>query len=158
MKRYVENLLTGVSVFVLGLIMILLTNTQIQEASLAGVSPRAIPLLVAKSILFLAAITIVKAVFMFIKESKSGLYSYSTFHFEKFPFLLFLLMLGYVIAMALTGYFLASFIILPIIMHVLKVKTFKNYLILMALIIFVYVVIDLFLHIRLPKLGLWGVI
>ena len=158
MKLYLEKILTGGIVLLLSLLMRSLVYSQIQVASLTGVSPRAIPLLVANCITFLAIIVMGQGGVHFFIEKKTGNIEYSRARFQAFPFFLFALMLSYALMMVYTGYFIASFIILPLMMYVLRVRKVKSYLIMAGLIIFIFLVIDVFLNIRLPKIGLFGIL
>ena len=158
MKLYLEKILTGVIVLLLSLVMRALVFTQIQDASLAGVSPRVVPLLVANCIAVLAVVVIGQGSLHFLMEKKTGIIEYSKARFQVFPFILFALMLAYAVVMVYAGYFIASFIILPLMMYILKVRKVKNYLIMAGLIIFIFLVIDIFLKIRLPKIGLFGIL
>lgn len=143
---------------VLSVVMHYLAFSQIQDASLAGVSPRAIPYLVARIILILGALMIGQALFMYAKEKKEKQFSFGEKRFAYFPFLLFGLMLLYALVMYAAGYFIASFTVLPLMMYVLRERKPRNYAILAGLVIFVFIVIDVLLKIGLPKIGLFGII
>lgn len=158
MKLYLEKLITGVVVLSVSILMHFLTTSQIREATLAGVSPRAIPYLVAKAVFVMALIMIGQALYLYFRERKTANISRSEVSFQRFPFLLFLLMGAYALAMVYGGYFIASFTILPVMMYILKERKARNYLILAGLIIFIFIIIDVLLKIRLPKLGLFGII
>lgn len=158
MKLYLEKILIGGVVLLLGLVMRNLVFTQIQDASLAGVSPRAVPLLVANCILVLAFIVIGQGAVHFLMEKKNVKFEYSKAKFQAFPFILFALMLAYAFVMVYAGYFIASFTVLFLMMYILKVRNIRNYLMMAGLIIFIFLVIDVFLKIRLPKIGLFGIL
>lgn len=158
MKIYREKMITGASVVLLSVIMHYLAFSQIQDASLAGVSPRAVPYLVARIVLILGFVMIAQAITLYVKERGEKAFSSGEKKFSRFPFYLFALMLLYALMMYALGYFIASFTVLPLMMFVLKERKPKNYAILAGLIIFVFVVIDVLLKIGLPKIGLFGII
>lgn len=158
MKVYKEKAVTGSVVVALSVLMHWLAYTQIQDASLAGVSPRAIPYLVARIILILGAVMIGQGIVLYGKEKKRGEFSRDEVLFQRFPFIIFFMMLLYAIIMFAAGYFIASFTVLPLMMYLLKERKPVNYAILAGLVIFVFVIIDVLLKIRLPKIGLFGII
>ncbi len=158
MKMSIEKIITGCIILVLSLLMFHLSSTQIKEASLAGVSPRVVPFLVARSILFLSLIMIAQGAGRYFLERKEGRATLSHVRYQVFPFLLFALIVLYTLVMNYAGYIIASFTVLPLMMYVLHVRKIKNYLILAGLVIFVFIVIDVLLKIRLPKLGILGII
>ncbi|MGL1893425.1 MAG: tripartite tricarboxylate transporter TctB family protein [Spirochaetaceae bacterium] len=158
MRLYVEKLITGFIVIILSVSMYILASTQIKAETLAGVSPQAVPHLVAKIIFLMGIIMIGQSIHLFFKEKTSKKISYSKAKFIKFPFIVFLLMLTYAGLMFYVGYFIASFIVLPTIMYVMKERKLTNYFVIAGIIIFIYIVIDVLLNIRLPKLGLFGII
>ena len=158
MKRSTETLGTGLFVLLLSGVMVYLTSTQIQDASLAGVSPRAIPYMVALCVLFVSLVMIGRGLVQYLLRNRKGVTSRPAITFQRFPFQLFLLILLYVVAMGIAGYFIASFTVLPLIMAVLGLRKPTSYAVLACLVIVVFVVIDGFLRIGLPKIGLWGII
>lgn len=158
MKTSIEKIITGCVILVLSLLMHHLASAQIKEASLAGVSPRAVPFLVARCILFLSLVMIAQGTGRFILEKRGGSGTMSRVRYQAFPFLLFALIVLYTLVMNYAGYIIASFTVLPLMMYVLHVREVKNYLILTGLVIFVFIVIDVLLKIRLPKIGILGVI
>ena len=94
----------------------------------------------------------------FILDRRAGSGERSSVRYQAFPFILFGLCLLYALVMNYAGYIIASFTILPLMMYVLRVRKVRNYLILVALVIFVFVSIDILLKIRLPKLGILGIL
>lgn len=151
-------MITGGSVVLLSVVMHYLAYSQIQDASLAGVSPRAIPYLVARIVLILGFIMMGQSVFLYAKEKKNNGFTKAEKKFSRFPFYLFGLMLLYALMMYGVGYFIASFTVLPLMMYILKERKLLNYAILAGLIVFVFIVIDVLLKIGLPKIGLFGII
>jgi hypothetical protein len=158
MKTSIEKIITGCIILVISLLMFHLASTQIKEASLAGVSPRAVPFLVARCVLFLSLVMIAQGAGRYFLERREGKATLSKVRYQAFPFLLFALIILYTLVMNYAGYIIASFTILPLMMYVLHVRKVKNFLILTGLVIFVFVVIDVLLKIRLPKLGILGII
>ena len=158
MKLYKEKILTGAAVLLLSLLMHRLAVTQIGEASLAGVSPRAVPLLVTRSIAVLALVIMGRGILQGVLERKRSGWARSSVRFHSYPFLIFGLMLAYALAMAVVGYMIASFTVLPLMMAVLGVLKVRNYLMMGGVVLFIFLLMDVVLRIRLPKIGLLGIL
>ncbi len=158
MKLYVEKFMLSLIILFTGIVMHIFAITQIQEASLAGVSPRAVPIMVSRGVIIMALIMLIQAIVFYQKERGEADHVRSSVVFHRFPFTIFLLMVAYAVVMVFAGYFIASLTILPLIMFILKERNYKNYLILLAIVVLVYLIMDVVLNIPLPKIGLFGII